>query len=150
KLIFQPAEESGAGGDRMCQEGALEGPTVERIFGLHVWPSMTTGTVAGHSGVILAAAGTFEITLEGKGGHGALPHLTIDPITCAAKLIVELQTIVSRETNPFSPTVVSIGSIHGGEAMNVIPEAVTLTGTYRSLSESGLRLVKQRIEELAI
>jgi amidohydrolase len=148
KLIFQPAEEGGAGADRMCHEGALEGPDVERIFGLHVWPAMTTGTVAGNAGTILAAVGAFEITVKGRGGHGALPHLTIDPITCAAKIVVELQTIVSRETNPFSPTVVSVGSIRGGDAMNVIPEEVQLTGTFRSLSESGLALVKQRIEEI--
>ncbi|MCC7265308.1 MAG: amidohydrolase [Candidatus Latescibacteria bacterium] len=150
KLIFQPAEEGGAGADRMCQEGALEGPKVERIFGLHVWPAMTTGTVAGNAGAILAATGAFEITVKGKGGHGALPHLTIDPIMCAAKIIIELQTIVSRETNPFSPTVVSVGSVHGGQARNVIPEEVQLTGTFRSLSEAGLVFVKQRIEEIAI
>lgn len=111
---------------------------------------MTTGTVAGNAGAVLAAAGAFEITVKGKGGHGALPHLTIDPITCAAKIVVELQTIVSRETNPFSPTVVSVGSMRGGEAMNVIPDEVKLTGTFRSLSEAGLALVKQRIEEIAI
>jgi len=150
KLIFQPAEEGGAGADRMCQEGALDEPKVERIFGLHVWPSMTTGTVACSPGMILASAGFFEITVKGKGGHGALPHLTIDPITCAAKIIVELQTIVSRETNPFSPTVVSVGSICGGEAMNVIPEEVKLIGTFRSLSETGLATVKKRIEEIAV
>src|SRR5580700_12252415 len=107
KLLFQPAEEGGAGADRMCQEGALEGPKVERIFGLHVYPGMTTGTVAGNPGVILAATGAFEVTIKGKGGHGAMPHTTIDPITCVAKMIVELHTIVSRETNPFSPTVVT-------------------------------------------
>jgi amidohydrolase len=148
KLIFQPAEEGGAGADRMCQEGVLEGPTVERIFGLHVFPGMTTGTLAGNPGIILAATGAFEVTLKGKGGHGAMPHTTIDPVTCAAKAIVELQTIVSRETNPFSPTVVTIGSIHGGDAPNVIPETVKMTGTFRSLSLSGLAVVKQRIEEI--
>ncbi len=148
KLIFQPAEEGGAGADRMRKEGVLEGPRVERIFGLHVWPGITTGDVAGSAGVILAAIGTFEIEVIGKGGHGAMPHLTVDPITCAAKLIVELQTIVSREMNPFSPTVVSIGSIHAGAAVNVIPPSVKLTGTFRSLSESGLGFVKQRLEEI--
>jgi amidohydrolase len=149
KLIFQPAEEGGAGADRMCQEGVLEGPKVERIFGLHVYPWMTTGTVAGNPGIILAATGCFELTIHGKGGHGAMPHTTIDPITCAAKLIVELQTIVSRETNPFSPTVVTIGSIHGGEASNVIPDAVKISGTFRSLSNDGLGIVKRRIEEIS-
>jgi amidohydrolase len=149
KLIFQPAEEGGAGADRLCREGALERPTVERIFGLHVWPSFTTGTLAGNAGVILAATGCFAITVQGRGGHGALPHLAIDPVTCAAKIVLELQTIVSRESNPFSPTVVTVGAIHGGEAMNVIPEAVTLSGTFRSLSEEGLATVKRRIEEIA-
>jgi IAA-amino acid hydrolase len=148
KLIFQPAEEGGAGADRMCQEGALEGPKVERIFGLHVYPGMTTGTVAGNPGIILAATGAFEVSLKGKGGHGAMPHTTIDPICCAAKVIVELQTIVSRETNPFSPTVVTVGSIHGGNAPNVIPETVKLSGTFRSLSLTGLATVKQRIDEI--
>jgi amidohydrolase len=148
KLIFQPAEEGGAGADVMCQEGVLEGPDVERIFGLHVYPAMTTGTLAGNPGVILAATGCFEATIQGKGGHGAMPHTTIDPIVCVAKVIVELQTIVSRETNPFSPTVVTIGSIHGGEASNVIPETVNITGTFRSLSDSGLAVVKRRIEEI--
>jgi amidohydrolase len=148
KLIFQPAEEGGAGADRMCQEGVLEGPNVERIFGLHVFPAMTTGTVAGNPGIILAATGAFEVTLKGKGGHGAMPHTTIDPISCVAKVIVELQTIVSRETNPFSPTVVTVGSVHGGDAPNVIPETVKLSGTFRSLSSSGLATVKQRIEEI--
>lgn len=148
KLIFQPAEEGGAGADRMCAEGVLDAPRVERIFGLHVWPSLTTGTIAGNAGTILAATGAFEITVIGKGGHGALPHLTIDPVACAAKIIVELQTIVSRESNPFSPTVVTVGSIHGGEAMNVIPEQVVLTGTFRSLTDEGLAQVKRRIGEI--
>jgi amidohydrolase len=150
KLIFQPAEEGGAGADRMCREDVLENPKVDRIFGLHVWPWMTTGVVSGASGVVLAAAGAFEITLTGKGGHGAVPHLAVDPVVCAAKLIVELQTIVSRESDPFSPTVVTVGSIHGGEAMNVIPEKVKLTGTYRSLTSAGLEALKRRIEEVAV
>jgi IAA-amino acid hydrolase len=149
KLIFQPAEEGGAGADRMCNEGALDSPAVDQIFGLHVWPGATTGTVLSNAGVILAAAGAFEIVVRGKGGHGALPHLTIDPVACAAKIVVELQTIVSRETNPFAPTVVSVGSIHGGDAMNVIPEEVRLTGTFRSLTTEGLQHVKKRIDEIA-
>src|SRR5678815_769422 len=127
KLIFQPAEEGGAGADRMCDEGALHSPDVEQIFGLHVWPGATTGVVMGNPGVLLAAAGAFEITVRGKGGHGALPHLAIDPVSCAAKIVIELQTIVSRETNPFVPTVVTVGSIHGGDAMNVIPEEVRMS-----------------------
>ena len=149
KLIFQPAEEGGAGADRMCDEGALRSPDVDQIFGLHVWPGATTGTVLSNVGVILAAAGAFDIVVKGKGGHGALPHMTVDPVACAAKIVVELQTIVSREMNPFDPTVVTVGSIHGGHAMNVIPEDVRLTGTCRSLTHEGLLQVKRRIEEIA-
>lgn len=149
KLIFQPAEEGGRGAERMCQEGALESPVVNRIFGLHVWPSLPVGTIAGKAGTISAAAGVFNISVRGKGGHGALPHLTIDPITCTAKLVLELQTIVSREMNPCSPAVVSLGSIHGGEAMNIIPEEVRLTGTFRSLSEADQVFIRQRIEEIS-
>jgi amidohydrolase len=148
KLLFQPAEEGGAGADLMCREGALDEPKVERIFGMHVYPSMTTGTLAGNPGIILAATGAFEATIHGRGGHGAMPHTTIDPVTCVAKIIVELQTIVSREMNPFSPTVVTVGSIHGGEASNVIPETVKISGTYRSLSKTGLNVVKQRIADI--
>ena len=149
KLIFQPAEEGGAGADRMCNEGVLHSPNVEQIFGLHVWPGAKTGTVATNVGAILAATGAFEITVKGRGGHGAMPNLTIDPVACAAKIVVELQTIVSRETNPFAPTVVTVGSIHGGEAMNVIPEEVRMTGTFRSLSNDDLLRVKRRIKEIA-
>jgi IAA-amino acid hydrolase len=149
KLIFQPAEEGGAGADRMCEEGALRSPDVEQIFGLHVWPGATTGTVLGNAGVVLSAMCAFEIAVTGRGGHGAMPHTTVDPVACAAKIVVELQTIVSRETNPFEPTVVSVGSIHGGDAFNVIPERVRMTGTIRSLSLEGLRRVKQRVDEIA-
>ena len=78
-----------------------------QIFGLHVWPGLTTGTVAGNAGVIMGAMSSFEIDVRGRGGHGAMPHTTADPVSCAAKIVVELQTIVSRETNPFEPTVVS-------------------------------------------
>ena len=149
KLIFQPAEEGGAGADRMCEEGVLRSPDVEQIFGLHVWPGATTGTVLGNAGVVLAAMCSFDILVTGKGGHGAMPHTTADPVACAAKIVVELQTIVSRETDPFEPAVVTVGSIHGGDAFNVIPETVRMTGTLRSLSFEGLLRLKQRLEDVA-
>ena len=149
KLIFQPAEEGGAGADRMCDEGVLHSPDVDQIFGLHVWPGAATGTVLGNAGVILAAMGSFELVVTGKGGHGAMPHLTADPVACAAKIVVELQTIVSRETDPFEPAVLTVGSIHGGDAFNVIPETVRMTGTLRSLTLEGLLRLKQRVEEIA-
>jgi amidohydrolase len=149
KLFFQPAEEGGAGGDRMCVEGALDNPTVQRIFGIHVWPYLPAGAVGSRTGVFLAAAGMLEITVNGKGGHAAMPHTTFDPVSAAAKIICELQTIVSRELDPLEPGVVSVTTVHGGDAFNVIPQSVKLTGTIRSLTLSGLRFLQQRVREVA-
>lgn len=148
KLIFQPAEEGGAGADRMCKEGALQNPEVKKIFGMHVWASHQTGKIVGNSGTVLAAVSNFEVTLSGRGGHGASPHNCIDPIVCSAKIITELQSIVARETDPFSPAVVTVGSIHGGEAANVIPETVKFSGTIRSLTLVGLKTLQSRVEEM--
>ncbi|MDA1052719.1 MAG: amidohydrolase [Planctomycetota bacterium] len=148
KLIFQPAEEGGAGGQRMRDEGALENPAVERIFGLHVWPQLPVGSFGSRPGVFLAAAGAVEITVHGRGGHAAMPHLTIDPVVVAAKIVTELQTIVSRELDPLDPGVVSITTIHGGEAYNVIPETVQLRGTIRALSMKTLQQMQQRVREI--
>jgi len=150
-LIFQPAEEGGAGAKRMCDEGAFDQSPVDRIFGIHVWPTEATGTVLGIAGVLLAAGHTVRIQITGKGGHGALPHLTTDPIVCAAKVVVEIQTIVSRETNPFTPTVVTMGSIRGGDpnGPSVIPETVEIVGTLRSQTDEGLANVARRVKEIA-
>ncbi len=149
KLLFQPAEEGGAGGKRMCEEGALENPKVEKIFGIHVWPFLPAGTMASRAGTLLAAAGEVEIVVKGKGGHAAMPHVAIDPVMTAAKIVTELQTIVSREIDPLEPGVVSITSIHGGEAFNVIPPEVRLAGTVRSLTMDGLRFLQKRVGEIA-
>jgi IAA-amino acid hydrolase len=149
KFIFQPAEEGGAGGDRMCEEGALSNPDVQRIFGIHVWPYLPMGAVGSRTGVFLAAAGVLEITVTGKGGHAAMPHTTLDPVMTAAKIICELQTIVSREIDPLEPAVISVTTIHGGDAHNVIPQSVKLTGTVRSLTLEGLRFLQKRVREIA-
>lgn len=149
KLLFQPAEEGGAGGKRMCEEGALDAPHVERIFGLHVWPQLPTGTIGSRAGTFLASAGWLEITVTGKGGHAAMPHLSIDPVTTAAKIVCELQTIVSREVDPLDAGVVSITTMHAGEAYNVIPQEARLTGTIRSLTTAGMKFLQQRVREIA-
>lgn len=149
RLVFQPAEEGGAGGDLMVKEGALQNPTVDRIFGLHVWPYIPTGTVGARAGVFFAAAGFFEIVITGKGGHAAFPHMTFDPVATAAKLVMELQTVVSREIDPLVPAVLTVASIHGGQASNVIPPDVRLTGTVRSLTMDGLHFLQQRIREIS-
>lgn len=149
KLLFQPAEEGGAGARRMCEEGALDNPKVDRIFGLHVWPGLPTGRLAGRAGTLLAAAVFVDIKVTGKGGHAAMPHLSVDPVATAAKIIVELQTLVSRELNPLEPGVISITAIHAGEASNVIPESVRMKGTIRSLTADGMAFLQQRVRELA-
>lgn len=149
KLLFQPAEEGGAGGRRMRDEGALDDPPVQRIFGLHVWPQLPIGTLGSRTGVFLAAAGNLEMTVRGRGGHAAMPHLNIDPVSTAAKIINELQTIVSRELDPLNPGVVSITTIHAGDAYNVIPESVRMTGTVRALSMETLQQIQQRVREIA-
>ena len=149
KLIFQPAEEGGAGANRMCAEGVLDNPKVDRIFGIHVWPGLPTGIVGGRPGTFLAAAGVVTIKVTGTGGHAAMPHLAVDPIICASKLIVELQTLISRELDPLEAGVVSITMFHAGTAHNVIPPEVELKGTIRSLTLEGLELLQKRIREIA-
>lgn len=149
KLFFQPAEEGGGGGGRLCEEGALENPDVQRVFGLHVWPHLPTGSIGSRAGTFMAATGRFEMWVHGKGGHGAMPHLCIDPVTTAAKLVCELQTIVSRETDPLESAVVSVTGMQGGDAFNVIPQSMRLIGTFRSLTSEGLEHLKDRIREVA-
>lgn len=149
KLIFQPAEEGGAGGYRMCEEGALEDPPVQRIFGLHVWPFGSVGQLAGRPGTLMAAATSIDVKMTGKGGHAAMPHLAIDPVATASKIIVELQTLVSRELNPLEPGVISITMVRAGETFNVIPQAVHMRGTIRSLSLDGMEFLKRRLVEVA-
>jgi len=149
KLLFQPAEEGGAGGSRMCEEGALSSPGVERVFGLHVWPFLPTGSIGSRSGTFLAATASLSITITGKGGHAAMPQYAIDPVTTAAKVVCELQTIISREVDPLQSGVVSITAVHGGEAFNVIPPSVRMLGTLRSLTTTGLEYIKTRVREIA-
>ncbi len=149
KLFFQPAEEGGAGGKRLSEEGALENPNVQRIFGLHVWPTLPTGAIGATSGVFLAPAGSLKIVVKGVGGHAAMPHHCVDPVATSAKIITELQTIVSREIDPLESAVVSITTVHGGDAYNVIPAEVELTGTLRALSLETLEHLQQRVQAIA-
>jgi amidohydrolase len=149
KLLFQPAEEGGGGGLRMCDEGALENPTVDRAFGMHVFAQIPTGKIASRAGTLLASAGMLEIVVEGRGGHAAMPHMTIDPVATAARIVCELQTIVSRELDPTTPGVVSVTTVHGGDAFNVIPAKVTMTGTIRSLTSDGLKFLQERVRAIA-
>jgi len=149
KLFFQPAEEGGAGGKLMRDEGALENPKVERIFGLHVWPQMPTGQIGSKEGTFLAATTFLDLTIKGVGGHAAVPHLTRDPVLTSAQIITNLQSIISRELDPLDSGVVSISAIHGGQAANVIPSEVKILGTLRALTMDGLKSLQIRVKEIA-
>ena len=149
KLLFQPAEEGGAGGKLMREEGALENPEVERIFGLHVWPQMPTGQIGSREGTFLAATTFLDLTVKGVGGHAAVPHLTRDPVLTSAQIITNLQSIISRELDPLDSGVVSISAIQGGQAANVIPPEVKILGTLRSLTMDGLKKLQTRVKKIA-
>ncbi|CAN6577345.1 unnamed protein product [Malus baccata var. baccata] len=146
KLVFQPAEEGRGGAYHMIKEGALD--NIQGILGLHIAPEMPVGTIGSRPGPMLAAAGRFLVTIHGKGGHAASPHLATDPILAACLTIISLQQIVSRETNPLESRVVTVGFVDGGQAGNVIPETVTLKGTFRSMTSEGLYYLQQRIKEV--
>ena len=149
KLLFHPAEEGGAGGKLMREEGALKNPAVERIFGLHVWPQMPSGQIGSREGTFLAATSSLNLTVKGVGGHAAVPQLTKDPVLTSARIITNLQSIVSRELDPLDSGVVSITVINGGNASNVIPSDVVVKGTLRSLTMDGLRELQKRVKEIA-
>jgi hippurate hydrolase len=136
KLLFQPGEEKHPGGASiMIKEGVLENPKPAAIYALHVYPHLPSGTVGFRSGQYMASADEIYITIEGKGGHAALPHQTVDPIAIAAQVIVALQQVVSRKSNPLLPCVLTFGKIAGGFATNVIPDKVELMGTLRTMDE---------------
>ena len=139
KLVWQPAEEGGGGGKRLVDAGLLEetgdfGPKVDAAFGLHGWPMLPVGTVSTRPGPLLAATDTFEATIHGTGGHAAFPHFTTDPIATACAAVADLQQVVSRETDPTEPAVVSVTRFRAGTANNVIPDAATIGGTVRTLT----------------
>ena len=149
KFLFQPAEEGGAGGKLMREEGVLKDPNVDRIFGLHVWPQMPTGQIGSREGTFLAATSFLDLTIKGVGGHAAVPHLTRDPVLTSAQIITNLQSIVSRELDPLDSGVVSISAIHGGLAANVIPPEVKILGTLRSLTMEGLKTLQKRVKKIS-
>ncbi|HSQ43580.1 MAG TPA: M20 family metallopeptidase [Ginsengibacter sp.] len=136
KLIFQPGEEKNPGGASiLIKEGVLENPAPQAIFALHVNPSLPVGKLSFLSGMVMASADEIYITIKGKGGHAAAPHLTADTILVASQLVVNLQQVVSRRNDPFNPCVLSITSIQGGNTTNVIPAEVKLIGTFRAMNE---------------
>ncbi len=149
RLVFQPAEEGGAGAKRMREEGVLtQQPKPALAMGMHVWPTLPSGVVAARPGPLLAACERFEITLQGVGGHAAMPHLVTDPIVTGASIIMNLQTIVSRNTSPLEAGVCSITKFEAGSAFNIIPDSAIIWGTIRALSTETLLELRDRVQHI--
>ncbi len=147
KFMFQPAEEGMGGAEKMIEGGVLENPKVNRVLGLHVWNEQPVGWFGISNGPMMAGAEIFSIKVQGKGGHGATPHQSKDPVLAAAQIVSALQGIVARNVAPLQTAVVSVTTIHGGETFNVIPPAVTMTGTIRTFEPEVREIVLKRFEE---
>ena len=148
-VIFQPAEEGGAGGRAMVQDGLMERSGIEDVYGLHNMPGIPLGSFAIRPGGIMASTGEFTITLESPGGHAAMPDKTADPIVAAAQLILALQTIVSRNVDPMRSAVLSVTMMQAGDAFNIIPRSVRLVGTVRTLEEEVRTLIENRMRTIS-
>lgn len=147
-LIFQPAEEGGAGAKAMIDDGLFKKFPVDAVFGMHNWPNGKLGALAARSGPFFAADGGFKLTIRGKGGHGASPDATVDPIIVGASIVQALQTVVSRNVSPLDSAVITVGSFQSGFAPNVIPAKAELLVTVRSYTQEVRALLRKRIEEV--
>ena len=147
-FCFQPGEEGFGGADAMIQEGVLTDNGVAEVYGLHLWSLFPVGTVQVRSGPTMAAQDEFFATMVGKAGHGAMPHEACDPVVAAAQAIVALQSVVARSIDPIQAAVVSVGSLHGGTAPNVIPETATMHGTLRSFDDRVREILRRRVREV--
>jgi amidohydrolase len=147
-FCFQPGEEGHAGNRLMIEGGALENPHVDRVFAMHVYTGLEVGKIGIRDGAFFASSDQIYITLEGRGGHGAMPQLSVDPIVGAAQFVTMLQTLVSREIAPKEPAVVTIAKIEAGTTHNVIPDRVEMTGTIRTFDESLRKTMPERIERM--
>ncbi|MBU3136728.1 amidohydrolase [Clostridium gasigenes] len=148
KLFFEPAEETVGGSRFMIEEGVLENPSVDVICGLHVEETIECGKIMVKSGVVNASSNPFKIKIKGSGGHGAYPHTTVDPIVIASSVVIAIQNIISREVNAANSAVITIASIHGGQAQNVIPEEVNIKGIIRTLIKEDREFIKNRLVEV--
>ena len=146
KFVFQPAEEEPGGALPMIEEGVLDDPRVDAALALHLAMMLPVGCAGVREGPVFASTDEFRITVFGKGGHGAMPHETVDPVVCAARVVTALQTLVSRECNPQTPLVITIGKICGGQAYNVIPDRVEMQGTVRTYDADLRNTIEERIE----
>ncbi len=148
KLFFEPAEETTGGAKVMIEQGILENPKVDNIIGLHVDENIQVGSIGIKKGVVNAASNPFTIKIKGKGAHGARPHTGIDPVVMASSVVLALQNIVSREIDPTDAAVLTIGSIHGGTAQNIIPEEVIISGIIRTMTTENRIYVKKRLVQV--
>jgi hippurate hydrolase len=149
RFVFQPGEEEVGGGLRLIERGLLEAePRPQAAFALHGWPGLPEGRLGALPGVAMAAADGFSIVIHGRGGHGAKPHLAIDPILAAAQVVTSLQSIVARNVNPLEPAVISVCTLRAGSATNVIPEQARLAGTVRYFDPDLKHLLRTRMEEV--
>jgi hippurate hydrolase len=148
-FIFQPAEENEGGGRVMVEEGLFDKFPVESVFGMHNWPGLKAGQFAVQPGPMMAGSDSWEVIVTGKGAHGAMPHLGVDPIVVAAQIVTALQTIVSRNSHPLESAVVTVTQFHGGDTWNVIPEEVMLRGTARYFRREVQDLIDRRMHEIA-
>ncbi|MFZ2102194.1 MAG: amidohydrolase, partial [Oricola sp.] len=149
-VIFQPAEEGGGGGDEMVRDGLMERFGIDRVFGMHNMPTLPVGSFTIRPGAFFAATDEFRITITGRGGHAAMPNMTIDPIVIGAQLVQAMQTIASRNVDPVSAIVVSVTQFNAGSAHNVIPEMAVLGGTVRTLSAENRKIGEERVKALAM
>ncbi|MEH2223703.1 M20 family metallopeptidase [Nostoc sp.] len=148
KIIFQPAEESPGGAKPMIEAGVLKNPDVDAIIGLHLWNNLPLGTVGVRAGALMAAVECFNCTILGKGGHGALPHQTVDSVVVAAQIVNALQTIVARNVNPIDSAVVTVGELHAGTKRNVIADTARMSATVRYFNPSLKGFFNQRVEQI--
>jgi amidohydrolase len=147
RVLFQPAEEGENGAQTMVAEGALDG--ISSAFGVHLWNELPVGTLGVKAGPLMAAVDRVHIVVRGRGGHGGKPHRSADPVVAAAHLVTALQTVVAREASPLQPAVLTIGSIHGGHAFNVITDEVVLLGTIRTFDDALRRSMPERVARIA-
>jgi amidohydrolase len=148
KIIFQPAEEGPGGAKPMIEEGVLKNPDVDAIIGLHLWNNLPLGTIGVRSGAMMAAVECFDCIIKGKGGHGAMPHQTVDSIVVGTQVVNALQTIVARNINPLDAAVVTVGKFQAGKARNVIADSAQMSGTVRYFNPTLEGAIAKRIEEI--
>ncbi|NRA20222.1 MAG: amidohydrolase, partial [Oceanospirillaceae bacterium] len=145
-VIFQPAEEGEAGAKLMCEQGLFAKFNIDTVYGMHNWPGLAAGQFAVHSGPVMASMDVFDITITGRGCHAGMPHLGVDPIVVAAAVINSLQSIISRHLDPLDAAVVSVTQMHGGDAYNIVPDSVKLSGTCRAFTETVRKDIERQLK----